>query len=254
MPAWGIRTALTALRTFMAEKGTAGQVGGLEASKDVRERLAKESRLWRCDGCGNQGRTNEEVMKEWWVVCREKGVKVGEDGEEVGLELLPEGMSLEARDPNQQKGKEQLGDSISNSTDNWVAEGTKATAAASSSAIVSSIDGVNAQSEKHNGISTAIRPPMPENISDLHQLPQTIPPSQLGHRQTPSSSSTVAPITPASPTRTRAVEGIAADPANTTTIDRAIGALVLALCIMLLKKIFYPATTPSLDEYYLPDG
>src|ERR1700750_1661662 len=31
MPAWGVRTALTALRTFMAEPGTAGQVGGLEA-------------------------------------------------------------------------------------------------------------------------------------------------------------------------------------------------------------------------------
>jgi len=254
MPAWGVRTALTALRTFMAEKGTAGQVGGLEASKEVRQRLARESRLWRCDGCGNQGRTNEEVMKEWWVVCREKGVKVGEDGEEVGLELLPEGMNLEARDPNQQKGKEQSGDSISSSTDDRVAEDTKATAAALSSAIASSIDGVNAQSEKHNGISTAVRTPMPENISDLHQLPQTIPPSQPTHRQTPSASSIVAPIPQASSTRMGVAEGIAADPANTTTIDRAIGALVLALCLMLLKKIFYPATTPSLDEYYLPDG
>ncbi|KIY04253.1 uncharacterized protein Z520_00947 [Fonsecaea multimorphosa CBS 102226] len=98
MPAWGVRTALTALRTFMAEKGSAGQVGGLEAPADVRKRLAKESRSWKCEACK---KTNETIMREWWDVCREAGVNVSAE-EDLGLESLPEGMSLEARDPSAQ--------------------------------------------------------------------------------------------------------------------------------------------------------
>ncbi|KAK5224419.1 hypothetical protein LTR72_004200 [Exophiala xenobiotica] len=98
MPAWGVRTALTALRSFMAEKGSAGQVGGLEASADVRKRLARESRGWKCEACGG-GKTNEGVMKEWWEVCRQAGVNVQEE-EGVELETLPEGLSLEAREAN----------------------------------------------------------------------------------------------------------------------------------------------------------
>lgn len=108
MPAWGVRTALTALRTFMAEPGTAGQVGGLEAPDYVRKRLAGESRAWRCGGCA-EGKTNEEIMREWWEVCRQKGVKVDEEGngEGVGLEVLPEGMAVEAREVGKGKAAEQ---------------------------------------------------------------------------------------------------------------------------------------------------
>jgi ubiquitin-conjugating enzyme E2 J1 len=98
MPAWGVRTALTALRTFMAEPGTAGQVGGMEAPADVRKRLARESRDWRCGmGCG--GRSNLDLMRDWWGLCREKGVKVNEEGSGEGteMEVLPEGVKLEAR-------------------------------------------------------------------------------------------------------------------------------------------------------------
>lgn len=60
-PAWGIRTALWALRAFM-EGDAKGQVGGLEMPQKERERLAGESRAWRCQGCG--GRSNETILKE----------------------------------------------------------------------------------------------------------------------------------------------------------------------------------------------
>ena len=59
-PAWGIRTALWALRAFM-EGDAKGQVGGMEMPQKERERLAGESRSWRCQGCG--GRSNEEILK-----------------------------------------------------------------------------------------------------------------------------------------------------------------------------------------------
>ena len=59
-PAWGIRTALWALRAFMAGDAK-GQVGGMEMPQKERERLADESRAWKCHGCG--GRSNEEILK-----------------------------------------------------------------------------------------------------------------------------------------------------------------------------------------------
>ena len=39
-----------------------GQVGGLDMSETERERLARESRGWKCKGCG--GRSNEAILQE----------------------------------------------------------------------------------------------------------------------------------------------------------------------------------------------
>ncbi|EAW19213.1 ubiquitin-conjugating enzyme E2 [Aspergillus fischeri NRRL 181] len=73
-PAWGIRTALLALRSFM-DADAKGQVGGLDADVAVRRRYAVESRGWVCEVCEG-GRSNEEVLREWREVCRAKGVEV----------------------------------------------------------------------------------------------------------------------------------------------------------------------------------
>jgi len=59
-PAWGIRTALWALRAFM-EGDAKGQVGGMEMPGKERERLAGESRAWKCQVCGS--RSNEDILK-----------------------------------------------------------------------------------------------------------------------------------------------------------------------------------------------
>ncbi|RAH49870.1 ubiquitin-conjugating enzyme E2 [Aspergillus brunneoviolaceus CBS 621.78] len=100
-PAWGIRTALIALRSFM-DGDARGQVGGLDVGEEVRRRYAVASREWRCEGCKGQifgedeegdeegageqaGRTNLEVLEAWWGFCRERGVDVsgvgGEDAQ-----------------------------------------------------------------------------------------------------------------------------------------------------------------------------
>ncbi|KAL1895182.1 hypothetical protein Sste5346_005327 [Sporothrix stenoceras] len=60
-PAWGLRTALVALRSFM-ETDPKGQVGGVDASDAVRRRLAGESGAFVCTGCG--GRTNAAILEE----------------------------------------------------------------------------------------------------------------------------------------------------------------------------------------------
>lgn len=84
-PAWGIRTALWALRAFM-EGDAKGQVGGMDMPVAERERLAEESRGWRCRGCG--GRRNEDIL-------REEG---GEEGKPGGKVDVPEELKFGFRD------------------------------------------------------------------------------------------------------------------------------------------------------------
>lgn len=49
-PAWGVRTALVAIRSFM-DGDAKGQVGGLDVDEGVRRGLARESREWVCSVC-----------------------------------------------------------------------------------------------------------------------------------------------------------------------------------------------------------
>ncbi|TGO28327.1 hypothetical protein BPAE_0029g00560 [Botrytis paeoniae] len=67
-PAWGIRTALVALRSFM-ETSPSGQLGGVDASDSVRKRIAGESRGWKCGVCG--GRSCEEILGEAEQLAKE---------------------------------------------------------------------------------------------------------------------------------------------------------------------------------------
>ncbi|KAK0616080.1 ubiquitin-conjugating enzyme/RWD-like protein [Bombardia bombarda] len=60
-PAWGVRTALVALRSFM-ETDANGQLGGLETTEAVRRRLAAESGAFKCGVCCS--RTNAEIMED----------------------------------------------------------------------------------------------------------------------------------------------------------------------------------------------
>lgn len=92
-PAWGVRTALVALRSFM-ETDPKGQLGGLDTSDAVRRTLAAQSRAWKCSGgCG--GRANEEVMAE----CEEAARVAAEaaDGK-VNEEVVPPELRMGFRD------------------------------------------------------------------------------------------------------------------------------------------------------------
>ncbi|KAI5867239.1 UBC-like protein [Durotheca rogersii] len=70
-PAWGVRTALVALRSFM-ETDARGQLGGLDAPDAVRRRLAAESPAWRCPACA---RSNAEIIAE----CEERSRRADAD-------------------------------------------------------------------------------------------------------------------------------------------------------------------------------
>ncbi|KAK5660107.1 hypothetical protein OQA88_13576 [Cercophora sp. LCS_1] len=96
-PAWGLRTALVALRSFM-ETDPAGQLGGLETSDTVRRRLAGESVSYKCPACG---RTNEEIMKECEEAAREH------EGSEV---VVPGELRMGFRDEMEKKKAERESD------------------------------------------------------------------------------------------------------------------------------------------------
>ncbi|MCJ1339726.1 hypothetical protein MMC09_005016 [Bachmanniomyces sp. S44760] len=97
-PAWGIRTALCAIRAFMAGEAK-GQLGGLEMDEKGRNRLASESRRWRCSSCG--GKTCEEILGEVEKEVKEReeytGVKAS-NGSSSMEESIPVELSLGYRD------------------------------------------------------------------------------------------------------------------------------------------------------------
>lgn len=281
MPAWGVRTALTALRSFMAEQGTAGQVGGLEASKEVRARLAKESRTWRCDSCK---KTNETIMREWWEICHEAGLNVQE--EELGLEALPEGMNLEARAPKAQEQR----------TKETPLEGRQEGAQRQQTPIPAIISPAQHEATSQSQIRTEPHtPPRSQNHSrSVSTSTSSLVPGSIPLVPTPSAEATQAraeavltasELSPTGPS-TRPLSSLhsqstplAAATAATTnrsaqslliqrnggrnreqhalTIDRAIAGVFLALCLMVLKKIFYPAGSGASadpltrNEFYL---
>lgn len=68
-----------------------GQLGGIECSRDARERMAKESGAWTCAACGKQ---NAEIMKEREEMVRDIEATEGKRKEEE----IPEELRLAYRD------------------------------------------------------------------------------------------------------------------------------------------------------------
>ncbi|KAF2140774.1 uncharacterized protein K452DRAFT_252666 [Aplosporella prunicola CBS 121167] len=88
-PAWGIRTALVAIRSFM-DTDAKGQVGGIDCTEAARRKMAAESVTHRCASCG---KTNADVMTEREDLVREM---VGKG--EIKEEEVPEELRLAYRE------------------------------------------------------------------------------------------------------------------------------------------------------------
>lgn len=90
-PAWGVRTALVAIRSFM-DTDAKGQLGGIECSRDAREKMARDSGKWTCAACG---KSNAEIIEE-----RGEAVKQLEEteGKKRKEEVVPQELRLAYRD------------------------------------------------------------------------------------------------------------------------------------------------------------
>lgn len=82
-PAWGARTALVALRSFM-ETDARGQLGGLESSDATRQRHAAASHGYRCTSCG---KTNLEIIQECEEAAKANEGTAGSADVEIPSEL-----------------------------------------------------------------------------------------------------------------------------------------------------------------------
>ncbi|MCJ1443021.1 MAG: hypothetical protein MMC23_003518 [Stictis urceolatum] len=210
-PAWGIRTALCAIRAFMSGDAK-GQVGGLDMGWAQREKLALESRGWKCAGCG--GRSNEEVIREVEEEWRESGA--GERKEEVVPEELRlafrEDLDREKEEERQEKGGDKVGETVGvDGADRPIASERLGKAAASPRKTPSgSSDSVQVTSHSQTTSSTSPQPhPVSERVGAARQ--RVTMQATSGHNVTPPD-------------------------ATPPWLDKAIVGIVIALIIMVLKK------------------
>lgn len=233
-PAWGIRTALCAIRAFMAGEAK-GQVGGLDMNIKGRESLAVESRKWRCvGGCG--GRANEEILQE----C-EKEWRANGGADQDGASQVPEELRLQYRDDLERGPPTPTGGANSGS---GTRDGSSSPLLAGPAASL---------------LTRSKPPPSPLRAtissSDSPSRPTSIPPSASTPAMASSSSSrpttvamassvpptpAVIPPTPSSaagnqvrqrPTVSAEAEGIP------SWVDKAIVGVMIALALMLIRRM-----------------
>lgn len=215
-PAWGIRTALLAIRSFM-EGDARGQVGGLEGvSDEIRRQWAGMSRGWCCDVCG--GRSNEEVLREWRGFCVEQGVDVEKEED---VEGVPEELRIGI-------GKKK-GDSESK-------EGENASGSAPAD------DAANAATDRPSDGLPADTAEKSTNISASSEPGSTAVPSSTTS-QTPVSANTLTPASPAPTQRqqrpvptTTSTQPAQVASQDSPWLDRAIFGVLVALVLMILRR------------------
>ncbi|KAL2837859.1 ubiquitin-conjugating enzyme/RWD-like protein [Aspergillus pseudoustus] len=207
-PAWGIRTALIAIRSFM-DGDVKGQVGGLDGVSDaIKKEWAVASRNWSCEACAD-GKNNEEVLRKWRSYCVEQGVDVEKEEEAEGV---PEDLRIGVKKPESDaKGTTGPGSETSAST-------VDLTAAASTEVLV--------KTEK-----SASATPTPTSTSTPAQGParsvpiSARPPVARVQQQQRTSTTAAAPR--------RAAPPVSQD---SPWLDRAIFGVLIALVLMILRR------------------
>ncbi|KAH7152532.1 ubiquitin-conjugating enzyme/RWD-like protein [Dactylonectria estremocensis] len=200
-PAWGVRTALVALRSFM-ETDARGQLGGLETTDAVRQRLASESTTFKCAVCG---KTNGEIIKE----CEERASEASSAAQEVEV---PKELNMGWRDEMEAKKKAQA---------NPEPAADEAETAELAEGFVQTVPSLT---------NTDTRP-----AAQVPPVNQTVPrpPSEM---RNPAPTRTVplpaAPVAPPRPARRASDDGVP------LWLDRLIVVLVVLLVALVLKILF----------------
>lgn len=166
-PAWGVRTALVALRSFM-DTDAKGQLGGIECSKEARQRMAKESGAWKCAGCA---KSNAEIIEERAALVKEIEEKEGKRKEEE----VPEELRLAYRD---ELGKGGDGDSKMDKGKGRAVESVTDTASASkeTAAVSSGVCATTAAAPSTSPVQAARSVPV---IRPTRTTPAQSPPQQV---------------------------------------------------------------------------
>jgi ubiquitin-conjugating enzyme E2 J1 len=200
-PAWGIRTALVAIRSFM-DTDAGGQVGGMSAPDNVRKALAEKSREYSCAGCGKGALA---ILEEQEQRCKELGIDAADEEENPLVGKI--GLIEPKKD------------------------GSAAEASASSSAS-SQPDDVVAGSDPELPPVAAAQEVQPTRTVQQSQPQPRSPPAPQSQTQTQPSTQIQQPLVqpPLQP-------AVAATTTTDAWIDKAIIGIVLALVLMILRRV-----------------
>ncbi|EYE96548.1 ubiquitin-conjugating enzyme E2 [Aspergillus ruber CBS 135680] len=218
-PAWGVRTALLAIRSYM-DVDAKGQVGGLEMGDAGRRELAGESRGWRCgiEGC-NGGKSNEEVLREWREgVCRERGVVDEENDQGDCGDASGDGENEEQKQQKkQQEAREAREDDAAQLNSTPVAEPAPVP--------------VPEEPRESSGESQHQPQPQPQ-----HQQPIPSSAPQYQHQSQPQPQTQIQFQPQPVPTPTTTTTATAAQ--DSPWLDRAIIGVLIALVVTIMRRIF----------------
>ncbi|KAF3483291.1 ubiquitin-conjugating enzyme E2 J1 [Arthroderma uncinatum] len=221
-PAWGIRTALTGIRSFMDGEAK-GQVGGLDATNEARKDWAKRSREWVCPGCA-EGKTNEEVLTQWQNICRERGVNVDNEGRPGGRRLggdaVPEGLNFGYRD-EMEKG---------------ASKSSPGPAQSPATTLLPAADGKNKDADQQ------VPPPSDNGAQTSTTATATINPGQTGilsNRSRVTSNTRSQTLSTPQREQTQTLARGAPETAEGPWLDRAIIGVICALAFVILRKVLF---------------
>ena len=212
-PAWGIRTALLGLQTFMTAKAEAAVgIGALDFPVQAREKLARESRMWKCALCE---KTTLEMLPD------PEPEKEGEGDR--GKETLPEGLQVDLDAQSHKPPQDQASASstetqtaVTTSSSTREMAGTPSPPVAQATAVVAS----NA---------TAAAPPTAERTTAQPEVRQRPPPT------VPARTTSSTPAAPSLPST--ASNRISATEQKLTLIDNCIKALGLLVALLIVKRL-----------------
>ncbi|ROT40885.1 UBC-like protein [Sodiomyces alkalinus F11] len=213
-PAWGVRTALVALRTFM-ETDPSGQLGGLETSDAVRRRHATASRNFKCTTCG---KTNLEIIQE----CEEAAKALAESSEAPAT-----GEKVEVPAELKMGWTDQLGQNSEKAPDG----NATAQPSSSSSSSKEAAEDTETAELAEGFVSTGNAPAAP--IPDSAPVPAAQPAQEVP-APTPTVPMPVAPNThPAPPVQRPATEAVP------VWVDRLIVILVVLLAALIARLLMH---------------
>ncbi len=205
-PAWGIRTALVAIRSFM-DSDAKGQLGGMDCTEGTRKAMAQASRAWKCAACM---KGNEEILQE-----SEKRTD-RTSGERKELEV-PEELRLAYRD---EMGKQ------AGSVGPVTGPSSDTTASARSTVATPTADAANTQATPQPSLPQPTRTtPVPDASQAEPSHGVHLPQSRDGQNQRQLHQQQAAQTTQTQPV-----------PA---WIDKAIAGVAISLAIMVFRKLVY---------------
>ncbi|KAL3478678.1 ubiquitin-conjugating enzyme/RWD-like protein [Aspergillus californicus] len=239
-PAWGIRTSLTAIRSFM-DGEAAGQVGGLDGVSDqIKREWAEQSRTWCCDVCSKgstdgKPKSNGDLLDEWRAYCVEVGVDVGKEEE---VEGVPEGLRIGVKKGKEAEGKTEPETEVKVSTSESAAPpgptSTELDANPTAPTESTTKTADNTSSVRRGPIlqspATTIQQPLSAAVSTSLSSPATAPSGSAPQRRL---------LQQPQPTPTRTIAATQPPPVSQDSawLDRAIFGVLVALVLMILRRV-----------------